>query len=133
MKKIILILLLITSLTITGCFNKNNTQKPKDENIKFPTISSQEVKEIIDNYSKYPEIDIIDLRSEEEFTEEHIPGALNIPLEYLDEITISQERQLILYDKNNENCQAAALQLRNLGYKNIKIMGGINNYPYSLE
>ena len=130
MKKVIVLLILLVAI-VTGC--GSNNMKNVEEKIKIGTISGEEVKDIIDNYDDYPNIDIIDVRTEEEYLEGHIPKAKNIPLDEISNIKLSKEREIIVYCRSGVRSKSAAEKLKELGYENIKDLGGIDNYNYELE
>ncbi len=80
---------------------------------------------------------ILDVRTQEEFDEKHIPGAVLIP-DY--EITKKAEKiltdkgQLILvYCRSGRRSKLASEELLKLGYTNIKEFGGIIDWPYETE
>ncbi len=131
MKKLIVVLIIFSAFFI-GC-SKDNNAKKNEENSTVATISVEDVKKIVDNYIDYPNVDIVDVRSEDEFLEGHIPGAINIPLSYIEEINISTDREIIVYCQSGIRSKEAALKLKDLGYENVKDMGGISNYNYELE
>ena len=58
---------------------------------------------------------------------------INIPLDYIEQINISFDREIIVYCQSGVRSKEAALKLLELGYENVKNMGGINNYNYKLE
>ena len=98
MKKLGYILLILVAFLMTGCGStpvEDNKDKDTDK-VKVETIKPEEVKKIVDDYINNPDIDIIDVRSEEEYKEGHINGSINIPSNYLSEIHISDERTLIV-------------------------------------
>ena len=135
MKKL-LGLLIIMTLLFTGCGSEEVKEKEKvakEKEIKVVTITKDEVKDIIDNYIDYPDVDIVDVRTEEEYNEGHIAGSINIPMEHLDEIHVSTSRQIIVYCNSGYQSRQAAIRLTELGYKDVKDMGGINNWEYDLE
>lgn len=59
-----------------------------------PTITKQEVLELI---SESTPLTIIDVRSEEEYVAQHVPDAINIPVDQLEEsiATFSKDRKYI--------------------------------------
>ncbi len=66
---------------------------------------------------------VIDVRAEQAYYKEHIPGALNIPLAKLEEAMkeLSKEKTIVVYCTNVE-CTASYIAARKLaasGYKNI--------------
>lgn len=74
----------------------------------------------------------IDVRTPEEYEEEHISGAINIPLNVLDsEIldTVTDKSDIIIvYCRSGNRSNTAGKQLESLGYKVILDAGGIIDY-----
>lgn len=72
---------------------------------------------------------ILDVRTEEEYKSGHIPNAICIPNETIDngEIgALKDKNQLILvYCRSGRRSKEAAQKLANLGYHNVKEFGGI--------
>ena len=75
---------------------------------------------------------ILDVRTAEEYSEKHIPGAINIPNETIgaDDIPeLPDKDQLILiYCRSGNRSKQAADKLVKLGYTNIVEFGGINDW-----
>ncbi len=133
MKKFLVLLFGICLLT-TGCFGAKQEKETKEEKITKPEkISYSELEKIVNNYTDYVDIDVIDIRTEEEYKEGHVIGAINIPYVNLDEIIISHEREIIVYGTNSAKSKQAANDLINLGYTKVKYIAGISNWPYDLE
>ncbi len=89
------------------------------------TISTQELKGKIDKGDKFHLVDVL---SPESFTENHIPGAINVPngLDFVAEIErvvdLGKDDEIILYCASAD-CMASASAARKLeeaGYANIK-------------
>ena len=76
---------------------------------------------------------ILDVRTQDEYSERHIPGAVNIPNETIgtDEIPeLPDKEQLILvYCRSGNRSKQASEKLAALGYTNVKEFGGINDWP----
>ena len=70
---------------------------------------------------------VIDVRSEEEFKERHLPGVVNIPLDRLrDEITRvapSKEQPLLLHCLSGGRSGMGAAMLKKMGYRNVFNLG----------
>lgn len=131
----IFILLFSICLLMTGCFNSNKKEEKKEEEkpVVIEKISFNKLNEIVSNYSEHINVDVIDLRSEEDFEEGHIPGAINIPYAELDEIIIDVNREIIVYGDTTIKAKQAAKELISLGYKNVKYTASISTWPYDLE
>ena len=102
-------------------------------NSKIDTITSIDLQEKL----KDNQVNIVDVREEEECFISAIPGTLNIPLNALaersGEIDKSKET-VILVCKVGKRAFLAYLKLKQQGFENIKILeGGINAYPYKVE
>ena len=76
---------------------------------------------------------ILDVRTAQEYSEKHIPKAVNIPNESIgtEEIpALPDKNQLILvYCRSGNRSKQAAEKLAALGYTNIVEFGGINSWP----
>ena len=76
---------------------------------------------------------ILDVRTPEEFSEKHIPGAINIPNETIgteEGPELPDKDQLILiYCRSGNRSKQASEKLVRLGYTNIVEFGGINDWP----
>ena len=127
MKK--LILLLLVAILLTGCeqANQNNREAV------YMNITAQEAKKIMDSEEGYI---ILDTRTQEEYDEGHIPGAIVIPH---DEITDRAEEELpdkdqllLVYCRSGRRSKLAAEALVKLGYTNIKEFGGIIDWHYEV-
>lgn len=133
MKKIFILIIGLCLLT-TGCFATKEENKEKEkETIKAEKISYSELNKIVNNYTDYVNVDVVDVRSEEEFEEGHIIGSINIPYEDLDEIIISTDREIIIYGDTATKSKQAANDLIEYGYTKIKYIAGLNNWSYDLE
>ena len=99
----------------------------------YDQISGAEAKALMDSESGYI---IIDARTQEEYDEGHIPGAIMIP-EY--EIADRAEKELpdkdqliLVYCRSGRRSKIAAEELVKLGYTNVKEFGGIIDWEYEI-
>ena len=94
-------------------------------------ITQREAKEIMDTETGYM---IVDVRTEEEFDEGHIPGAILIPGAEIERCAeaerLDKDRQILLYCRTGRRSAAAARKMAELGYTNVKDFGGIVTWPY---
>ncbi|ANU08815.1 rhodanese-like domain-containing protein [Paraurantiacibacter namhicola] len=70
---------------------------------------------------------LIDVRTEEEFSEGHIPGAWNMPIEDFDpaSLPITEGRAIILYCRSaNRSAKAAQMLSRAQGGKEVRHLAG---------
>ena len=99
----------------------------------YDQISGAEAKALMDSESGYI---LIDARTQEEYDEGHIPGAILIPeYEIADraENELPDKDQLILvYCRSGRRSKIAAEELVKLGYTNVKEFGGIIDWEYEI-
>ena len=97
-------------------------------------ITAQEAKVLMDTEKDYV---ILDVRTQEEYDQGHIPGAILIPdteIEDRAEGELTDKDQLILvYCRSGRRSKLAAQSLVELGYTNIREFGGIIDWPYEVE
>ena len=99
----------------------------------YDQISGAEAKALMDSESGYI---IIDARTQEEYDQGHIPGAILIPeYEIADRAAkeVPDKDQLILvYCRSGRRSKIAAEELVKLGYTNVKEFGGIIEWEYEI-
>ena len=121
MRKLLSVFLAV--ILLAGC------SAPK-ENVSYRQISMDEAITMMEEESGYI---ILDVRTPEEFADEHIPGAVNIPNETIaaEEIPeLPDKDQLILvYCRSGNRSKQASEKLAALGYTNVAEFGGINSWP----
>ena len=100
----------------------------------YVKITAEEAKQIMDSEEGYV---ILDVRTQEEYDQGHIPGAILIPdteVEVTAEDVLTDKDQLLLvYCRSGRRSKLAAEALVELGYTNIKEFGGIIDWPYETE
>ena len=128
MKK--LIFLLLAALFLTACGQKNETK----QEATYMNITVQEAKNLMATEEGYI---ILDVRTQEEFDEGHIPGAIVISHEEIEEkaegVLTDKDQLILVYCRSGRRSKLAAEALVALGYTNIKEFGGIIDWPYEVE
>ena len=128
MKKLIFVLLAAMLLTACG------QDKENDREAVYVNITAAEAKQIMDTEEDYI---ILDVRTQEEYDQGHIPGAILIPdteIEAKAEEVLTDKNQLLLvYCRRGRRSKLASEILVELGYTNIKEFGGIIDWPYEVE
>lgn len=122
---LIMLLTLALPFGCVGCSNGGSAT--------YEQISGAEAKALMDSESGYI---IIDARTQEEYDEGHIPGAILIP-EY--EIADRAEKELpnkdqliLVYCRSGRRSKIAAEELVKLGYTNVKEFSGIIDWEYEI-
>ena len=128
MKKLIFIILAVMLLTACGQNRENNREAV------YVNITAQQAKEIMDTEKGYV---ILDTRTQEEYDEGHIPGAILIPydeiLEKAESVLTEKDQLILVYCRSGRRSKLASEDLVKLGYTNIKEFGGIIDWPYEVE
>ena len=74
---------------------------------------------------------LLDVRTESEFASGYISGAINVPLQEIEEITdvvTGKNTLLYVYCRSGVRSAQAAMALRVMGYGNVVDIGGIMHY-----
>ena len=120
MKKIIPFLM--TLLLLAGC-------GAQSEESTYRQINAEEAAAMMEEESSYI---ILDVRTAEEYSEKHIPGAINIPNETIGSEDIPElpdkEQLILVYCRSGNRSKQASEKLVKLGYTNIVEFGGINDW-----
>ena len=100
----------------------------------YVNITAEEAKKIMDAEEGYI---ILDVRTQEEYDQGHIPGAILIPDTEVEvtaeEVLTDKDQLLLVYCRSGRRSKLASEILVELGYTNIKEFGGIIDWPYEIE
>ena len=114
--------LLMALLLLAGC-------GAQPEEGTYRQITAEEAAAMMEEESGYL---ILDVRTAEEFSEKHIPGAVNIPNETIGDQDIPElpdkEQLILVYCRSGNRSKQASEKLVKLGYTNIVEFGGINDW-----
>ncbi len=95
---------------------------------EYKKITSDEAKKMIETQK----VIVVDVRTLEEYTEGHIPNAISVPLETIEneaEAKLKNKDDLILvYCRSGRRSREAALKLIEKGYTNVIDFGGIQDW-----
>lgn len=78
----------------------------------------------------------VDVRSAAEYAAGHLPGALHLPLEDLEQartVLPDLSRPLVLYCTSGIRSARAAAVLRAGGWQHIYELGALRSWPYGIE
>lgn len=124
---------LIAALTIAGC-GPSVSSAPSASSASYEQISAQQAKELMDADDS---LVILDVRTQQEYEQAHIPGAILLPLDQVEEraqTVLPHKDQLILvYCRSGNRSKQASELLAAQGYVNVKEFGGINDWPFDVE
>ncbi|BBM55270.1 rhodanese [Leptotrichia wadei] len=119
------------SCSKTGNEKQSLTMSKEVKNGKkaeYKKITSDEAKKMIETQK----VIVVDVRTLEEYTEGHIPNAISVPLETIEnkaEAKLKNKDDLILvYCRSGRRSREAALKLIEKGYTNVIDFGGIKDW-----
>ena len=116
--------ILMALLLLSGCA----AQAHKEQS--YRQINMDEAIAMMEAESDYI---ILDVRTPEEFSEKHIPGAINIANETIGSEEIPElpdkDQLILVYCRSGNRSKQASEKLVALGYTNIVEFGGINDWP----
>ena len=122
---------LVFLLAVSGCASEE-ASGGKEES--YMRINAEKAKEMMENLEEFV---LLDARTEEEFSEGHIPGAIVIPH---DEIFERAEAEIpekdvpvFVYCRSGNRSKTASKALVDLGYSEVYEFGGIIDWPYEIE
>ena len=125
----ILAVLLCVLMLCTGCAENSG----QDEEPLYSSITMEDAATLLESENDYL---ILDVRTEQEYFSGHIPGAMCIPNEDIDETVVEilpdKEQVIFVYCRSGNRSKQAAEKLANLGYTNIVEIGGVKDWPGDL-
>ena len=129
MRKIKRLLPLVLSLTLmSSCGTRTGSSAG------YRQISMDEAVKTMKDEENYI---ILDVRRPDEYSEGHIPGAINVPNEEIGSAEIAElpdKSQLILvYCRSGRRSKEASEKLVKLGYTGIVEFGGIQDYEGEIQ
>ena len=121
---------LLAALLLAGC----GKQTMKTQEAALMNITAEEAKKLMDSESGYV---ILDVRTEQEYAEGHIPGAILIPdyeiSEKAESVLTDKDQLILVYCRSGRRSKNAAAQLEEMGYTRIREFGGILDWHYETE
>ena len=113
---------LMALLLLAGC-------GAQSEESTYRQVNAEEADSMMEEESGYI---ILDVRTAQEYSEKHIPGAINIPNETIGTKDIPElpdkEQLILVYCRSGNRSKQASEKLVKLGYTNIVEFGGINDW-----
>jgi rhodanese-related sulfurtransferase len=123
MRKLVLPIVLVLIVFLSACGNENGG---------YQDVSVNEAKQLIDENK----VVVIDVRTQEEFQEGHIPNAKLLPLQEIEQRLEELDKDgtyLIVCRSGNRSAEASEI-LTNNGFANIYNMtGGMGSWTYDTE
>lgn len=99
------------------------------EEIYYQQITQEEAARILDGEAGFI---LLDVRTEEEYDEGHIPGAVNLPNEDIaaeePELLPDRDQMILVYCRSGRRSKEAAAKLAAMGYTQVLEFGGIMDW-----
>ena len=106
----------------------------KEQEAVYVNITAEEAKKIMDTETDYV---ILDVRTQEEYDQGHIPGAIVIPDTEIkvraEEELPDKDEMILVYCRSGRRSKEASQKLSSYGYENVLEIGGILDYSGELE
>lgn len=120
---------LICMLVLSAC-SRGQVMDGEDMVRKtYTPISQEKVREMMEQEEGCI---IVDVRRQDEFETGHIPGAVCIPNETIEEEAPAElpdpDQIILIYCRSGNRSRQAAEKLASLGYTNVYEFGGINDW-----
>jgi rhodanese-related sulfurtransferase len=145
-KRIMIIFLLLISLGITACSAINNTltqeesegtrdiQSNSTEVLTYTDIKPEDAKKRLDNEKG---IILLDVRTQEEYSDKHIPYSMLIPVEVIEKEApsklVDKNITIFVYCRSGRRSVIASEALVKMGYTKVYNLGGINDWTYEIK
>ena len=124
-------------LVLTGCADKEGhimDGVETSQKNEYKRISQSEAKEMMAKDDGHV---LVDVRREDEYAEGHIPGAILIPNESIENTPpkeLPDFKQIILvYCRSGRRSKEASQKLADMGYSNVYEFGGITDWNGEIE
>lgn len=132
MRKPAFIFLIIAGILMLGACGTTDTSNEHSGGKLYEDVTVGQAKKLIAN----DEVVVIDVRTQKEYDEGHIPNAMLIPLDEVDNVMEEMDKDasyLMVCRSGNRSSTASELLAKN-GFQHIKNMaGGMNEWTYEVE
>ncbi|MDD2959552.1 MAG: rhodanese-like domain-containing protein [Lachnospiraceae bacterium] len=132
-KMFIIIFSCIVLIGVFSAFILWRTFRPS-QGLPYERITMEQAAEYMDYETGYL---LVDVRTQEEYDEGHIPGAVCIPLEELQaeaqKLLPDKEQMIYVYCRSGRRSRDAAQKLCNMEYTNVTEIGGILDWNGETE
>lgn len=135
MKKIALFTVFACIMVILqGCAKdmpmEENKEATQENSNAYHKIDAKKAKEMMDA----GKVTIVDVRTQQEYKEKHIPDAILVPNETIEEEAKDKlpdpDAVLLVHCRTGVRSKQASDKLVQMGYRNVYDFGGINDWPY---
>lgn len=133
---IVLSVLLLLSISIIGCGqdqSKNESVDDAPEVIQVTSVNTIDAETAIEMMASGEDFILVDVRTQAEFDEGHIEGALLLPVDQIEALAVEQlsnkDAVVLVYCRSGSRSAQASKILVELGYQSVYDFGGIIDWP----
>ena len=102
----------------------------------FDFLKGPDINQGVREFSTTAGAVLLDVRTSSEYAEGHIPGSKNVPLQSIDKVAgmiDNKATPIFVHCLSGARSRQAAAVLQQLGYTNVKNIGGISAYAGKVE
>ena len=102
----------------------------------FDFLKGTDINQGVREFSTTAGAVLLDVRTSGEYAEGHIPGSKNLPLQSIDKVEKMVENKatpIFVHCLSGARSRQAAAVLQQMGYTNVKNIGGIASYTGKVE
>ena len=102
----------------------------------FDFLKGPDINQGVKEYSTTDGAVLLDVRTPDEYRQGHIPGSKNVPLQSIDKVTVminNKATPIFVHCLSGARSRQAAAVLQQVGYTNVKNIGGISAYAGKVE
>ena len=97
----------------------------------FDFLKGPDINQGVKEFSATDGAVLLDVRTPDEYRQGHIPGSKNVPLQSIDRVNVVVENKgtpIFVHCLSGARSRQAAAVLQQMGYTNVKNIGGISAY-----
>ena len=102
----------------------------------FDFLKGPDINQGVKEYSTTDSAVLLDVRTPDEYRQGHIPGSKNVPLQSISKVTgmiDNKSTSIFVHCLSGARSRQAAAILKQMGYTNVKNIGGISAYAGKVE
>ena len=102
----------------------------------FDFLKSPDINQGVKEYSTTDGAVLLDVRTPDEYRQGHIPGSKNVPLQSISKVAgmiDNKSTPIFVHFLSGARSRQAAAILKQMGYTNVKNIGGISSYAGKVE
>lgn len=102
----------------------------------FDFLKGPDINQGVKEYSTTDSAVLLDVRTPDEYRQGHIPGSKNVPLQSISKVAgmiDNKSTTIFVHCLSGARSGQAAAILKQMGYTNVKNIGGISSYAGKVE